>query len=58
MAAGFFSGPLKMGPQPTRAQMTADGNTHAARVFFPGSRTFTKKLIYVTWQLFYTFPVH
>lgn len=24
------------------------------REFFPGSQTLTKKLIYVTWQLFYT----
>jgi hypothetical protein len=50
-----------MGPQPTlshaprQQQMkTPMQFASADRVFFPGSQTLTKKLIYVTWQLFYT----
>lgn len=61
MAAVCFSGPCKDGSMAhtqSRAQTTTDEApvqfASTDRVFFPGSQTLTKKLIYVTWQLFYT----
>lgn len=57
----FFLDHVKLGPRPKlshtpRQQLTKTHTRFAStdREFFPGSQTLTKKLIYVTWQLFYT----
>lgn len=59
VAAAFFSrkdGSTAHTLSHTYTQETTNENSHAACIdwqFFPGSQTLKKKLIYVTWQLFY-----